>query len=167
MGLIAILGGVRATAFAALAVVALILAGVLSHKLRGAAETISAMTLQAAQDKAALAEARVEASEEARLKEIMAARAANAVADAYERGKQDAQAAGDRVAADLRAGNVRLQDRWRGCEAGRVSTIAGASGEPDASAADRNDSAGRIIGAGAACDAQVIGLQQFILSERQ
>ena len=166
MGLIALLGGVRATVFAAIAIAALALAGVLSHKLRGAAETISAMTLQAAQDKAALAEARAEASEEARLKEITAARAANAVADAYERGKQDAQAAGDRVAADLRAGNLRLQDRWRGCEAGRVSAIAGSPGESDAAAADRNDSAGRIIGAGAACDAQVIGLQQFILSER-
>ncbi len=167
MNIIAILGGVRATAFAVFAVAALILAGVLSHKLRGAAETISAITLQAAQNKAALAAAQVEASEEARLKEITAARAANAVADAYERGKQDAQAAGDRVAADLRAGNLRLQDRWRGCEAGRVSATAGSPGESDAAADERAASAGRIVAAADQCDAQVKGLQDFIRSERQ
>lgn len=164
---ITLLGGIRATVFAGIALLALMAAGVQAWRLDSAQDAIADMSLQAAKDQAALAAAQVEASEAARQQEQDKARAANEVAAAYEKGKDDAKAAGDRVAADLRAGVSRLQDRWRGCEARRVPGTADTSSEPDASAADRNDSAGRIIGAGAACDAQVIGLQQFILSERK
>jgi len=166
VSLITLLGGIRATVFAGIALAALLLAGVQTWRLDSAQDELAAFALKAAEDQAALAAAQVVASEAARQQEQDKAQAANEVAAAYERGKDDAKAAGDLVAADLRAGVSRLQDRWRGCEARGVPGVAGTASEPDASAADRNDSAGRIIGAGAACDAQVIGLQQFILSER-
>lgn len=166
MNVIALLGGIRATVFAGIALAALLLAGIQTWRLDSAQDAIADMSLKAAKDQAALAAAQVVASEAARQQEQDRAKAANEVAAAYERGKDDAKAAGDRVAADLRAGVSRLQDRWRGCEAGRVSAIAGSPGESDAAAADRNDSAGRIIGAGAACDAQVIGLQELIRAYR-
>ena len=164
---IALLGGVRATVFAGIALLALLLAGVQAWRLDSAQDAIAGMSLQAAKDQAALAAAQVEASEAARQQEQDQAQAANQVAAAYEKGKDDAKAAGDLVAADLRAGVSRLQDRWRGCEARRVPGTADTASEPDASAIDRNESAGRIVGAAEQCDAQVIGLQQFILSERQ
>ena len=167
MTIIALLGGIRATVFAGIALLALMAAGVQAWRLDSAQDELAAFALKAAEDQAALAAAQVVASEAARQQEQDKAQAANEVAAAYERGKDDAKAAGDRVAADLRAGVSRLQDRWRGCEARCVPGTADTSGEPDASAIDRNESAGRIVGAAEQCDAQVIGLQQFIRSERQ
>ena len=167
MTIIALLGGIRATVFAGIALLALMAAGVQAWRLDSAQDELAAFALKAAEDQAALAAAQVVASEAARKQEQDKAQAANEVAAAYERGKDDAKAAGDRVAADLRAGVSRLQDRWRGCEARRVPGTADTSSEPDASAIDRNESAGRIVGAAEQCDAQVIGLQQFILSERK
>lgn len=88
------------------------------------------------------------------------------VSNAYERGKKDAKATGAAIAADLRAGNLRLQRRWEGCEA-RLSDPSSASGEPDAASRDRSDSAGRIVSAAAQCDAQVKGLQDLLTAERE
>jgi len=163
---IALLGGIRATVFAGTALLALLLAGVQTWRLDSAQDAIADMSLQVAKDQAALAAAQVEASESARLDEQNMARAANAAAAAYEQGKADAEQAAADVVAGLRAGNLRLRDQWQGCKAGGVSSPSGTAREPDAAAADRNDSAGRIIGAGAACDAQVIGLQELIRAYR-
>lgn len=79
----------------------------------------------------------------------------------------DAQRDADKLVADLRAGTVQLQQRWRGCEASRVPGIGGTSGEPDAASDDRSESAGRIVRAAAECDFQVRGLQSVILSDRE
>ena len=167
MTIIALLGGIRASVFAGLALLALMAAGVQTWRLDSAQDAIADMSLQVAKDQAALAAAQVEASESARQVEHEMANAANAAAASYEQGKRDAEQAARVVVAGLRAGNLRLRDQWQGCKARGVPGVAGAASEPDAAADDRNDSAGRIVRAGAACDAQVIGLQQFILSERQ
>lgn len=87
---------------------------------------------------------------------------ANALAAQYEKDKADAQAASDLIVADLRAGNVRLHQRWQATVAtGELSAAAAAASAIDGGAAGREASAGRIIGAAAACDAQVTGLQAF------
>lgn len=91
---------------------------------------------------------------------------AEAVAAQYEQEKADAESKGAAVADGLRSRALRLQDRWAGCEA-RVSDLAAASGQPDGAADDRADSAGRIVRAAAACDAQVRGLQAIIRSDRE
>lgn len=90
---------------------------------------------------------------------------AEAVATQYEQEKADAEKRASDIGDQLRAGNLRLQQRWAGCEA-RVSDLATAPGQPDGAADDRADSAGRIVRAAAACDAQVRGLQALILSDR-
>ena len=166
MSLIALLGGIRATVFAGIALLALLLAGVQTWRLDSAQDALADMALQAAKDQAAIAAAQVEASESARQVEHEMANAANAAAASYEQGKRDAEQAARVVVAGLRAGNLRLRDQWQGCKARGVPGVAGAASEPDAASADRNDSAGRIIGAGAACDAQVIGLQELIRAYR-
>lgn len=89
------------------------------------------------------------------------------VSEAYEKGKKDAEATGAAVAADLRAGNLRLQQRWAGCETQRLSDSAAVAGELDAAARDREESAGRIVRAAAQCDAQVRGLQELLTLERE
>ncbi|MGV8959208.1 MAG: lysis system i-spanin subunit Rz [Stenotrophomonas sp.] len=89
-------------------------------------------------------------------------KAANAVAAQYELEKADAQAASDRLVADLHAGNQRLHVRWQAALAtGELSAAAAAASQSDGGAADRYQSAGRIIGAADQCDAQVNGLQAF------
>lgn len=102
-----------------------------------------------------------------RQKDELAA-AQNAVSAAYEKGKKDAEATAKRTVADLRAGNLVLRDRWASCQASAdLPRAAANSSEPDAGTADRNESAGRIIQAAAQCDAQVRGLQQLLILERQ
>ncbi|MFV7455417.1 endopeptidase [Stenotrophomonas maltophilia] len=90
---------------------------------------------------------------------------AEAVATQYEQEKADAEKRASDIGDQLRAGNLRLQQRWAGCEA-RVSELAASTGQPDGAADDRADSAGRIVRAAAACDAQVRGLQALIISDR-
>lgn len=105
------------------------------------------------------------ASEQARKAETELADLANEAAAEYERGKQDAQMVADRVVDDLRAGNLRLRRQWQGCEA-RVPEAPASSSEPDAAPADREGSAGRIVRAAAACDAQVTALQALVKADR-
>lgn len=83
----------------------------------------------------------------------------NDISAAYEKGKKDAEATGQLVVADLRSGNLRLQNRWAGCEAARKLGYPATPGESGPEAGDREESAGRIVRAAAQCDAQVIGLQ--------
>lgn len=89
-----------------------------------------------------------------------------AIATRYEGDKNaiERQAASD--LADLRSGNLRLREQWRGCEA-RKAQVGGASGQSDGGADDRAESASRIIRAAAECDAQVTGLQAVIRADRE
>lgn len=89
---------------------------------------------------------------------------ADARAD-YHRRIEDAQAAADRDLADLRAGNLRLREHWRQCEASAgagTPAAGGAAPGADGSAGLREASAARIVRAVAACEAQVIGLQDVV-----
>lgn len=96
------------------------------------------------------------------------ATAQNAVSAAYEKGKADAEANAKRIVADLRAGNLVLHERWTSCQTSSgLSRPATGTSEPDAGAADRAESAGRIVQAAAQCDAQVRGLQELLLLERK
>jgi hypothetical protein len=111
------------------------------------------------------AEAERDAVQAARAEEQAMASVVDAVAKAYERGKVDAKAAGDRVAAGLRAGNVRLREQWRGCEA-RLPGTAPDPGELADAADWRAGSAGRIVGATARDAAQIRCLQAIALTDR-
>ncbi len=94
--------------------------------------------------------------------------AQNAVSAAYEKGKNDAEAAAKRTIADLRNGTVVMRERWTACKASAdLPTAPPDPSEPDATAADREQSAGRIVQAAAQCDAQVKGLQELLSLERK
>lgn len=77
-----------------------------------------------------------------------------------------AQTAADRLVRDLRAGTVRLQERWRGCAA-RLPGVGASSGGADEEARLQAESLGRIDRAVAECEAQIIGLQGVTQSDRK
>lgn len=114
----------------------------------------------------AIEKANADAQIAARQKEAELSVASAKVAEEYERGKKDAQAIADRVVADLRSGQRRLRDRWTCPSVGSLPRVAATPPQPDAAAIDRAESAGRIVGAAAACDQQVIGLQALIRADR-
>jgi len=150
---------------AALAI-AVLAAGVLGYRIgHRHAETAGALVM--AKQMIEIERAAGEQKDRVRELETQLATAAEDVSAAYEEGKRDAEATGAAVAADLRAGALRLQRRWAGCETQRLSEATAASLELDAAARDREESAGRIVRAAAQCDAQVRGLQQLVLSERE
>jgi hypothetical protein len=120
-------------------------------------------TAKAAQQ---IAEANAKASEAAREEEQTRARYVAGIDKAYQEGLKDAQRKGDAVAADLRAGNLRLREQWRGCEARGVPDAAAGSGGADAAADLRAASTGRIVGAGAKADQQIRCLQAIALTDR-
>ena len=95
------------------------------------------------------------------------ARALADIGTQHEEDRREAETVPAAVAADLRAGNLRLQQRWAGCETQRLSDSAAAASELDAAARDREESAGRIVRAAAQCDAQVRGLQELLILERE
>lgn len=125
-------------------------------------------TAQQASAEAVAVQAQSNASAQARAREAEHASAErlNEIAEAYERGKRDAQATSDRVAANLRAGNLRLRNEWAGCETQRLSDAAASASVVDAGADDRSESAGRIVRAARECDAQVRALQALVRADR-
>ena len=149
---------------AALLVVAAIAGGV--GYWQGGKHAATAAELAMAEHLAADRKAESDHKDKIRQLEQDLATAQAGVSEAYEKGKKDAEAAGAAVTADLRAGNLRLQQRWAGCEKQRLSDATAPAGEPDAAAGDREESAGRIVRAAAQCDAQVRGLQELLILER-
>ena len=145
--IVSILGGWRATAFALVALAAMGVAWVQTERIEA---------MQARMLKAALNAAQAEAHAQARVRQAeqdMAQAVANAATE-YERGKADAQATADRVAADLRAGSLRLRREWAGCETSRLSAAAAATRELETTAASRDALAAAIVRVGAECDAK-------------
>lgn len=86
----------------------------------------------------------------------------SAIAEQTEQEMRDVEQAAADTVADLRAGNLRLREQWRGCPEPRLPGIDAPAGEADAATRDREQGAGRIVRAAAECDAQVRGLQRVI-----
>lgn len=146
---------------AALAVLA-VTAGMLAMHFRWAL-AVSADRQHQAETRAAQLDASLKESEAARKAEQAKAAHFATVAQQYEQDKTDAEAASQRLAADLRAERVRLRPEWR-CD---VPQAAPSAGKPDAAADDRAASAVRVVRAAADADAQIRALQAILKAERQ
>jgi hypothetical protein len=142
------------------------IAGVVGYWQGGKHATMAA-ELAMAEHLAADRKAESDHKDKVRQLEQALAEAQAGVSEAYEKGKKDAEATSAAVIANLRAGNLRLQQRWAGCETQRLSDTAALAAELDATARDREESAGRIVRAAAECDAQVRGLQELLILERE
>lgn len=136
--------------------------GVLGHaagewqgnKRASKAELALAHVQRDAAQQVATAEAKARQVEQDRAEAVAQA------AQAYEKGKADAQSKADRVVADLRAGTVRLRQHWQASVATcGVSRDSAAALAVEREAQLRAESAARIIGVGAEADAKVKALQ--------
>ncbi|WP_052116153.1 hypothetical protein [Noviluteimonas dokdonensis] len=107
--------------------------------------------------------AQADAQIAARQAEARKAQELAAIADKYEQDKRAADEAQRKLVADLRAGSVRLQERWAGC----VSDVAATAAERDAAARDREESAARIVRAARDADDQIRALQEIVRKDRQ
>lgn len=153
-----------------LAIGVVLAAALVGYRLGGTAGRVAVAHAETRASKAetALANARTDATNKARAQERAHADALAALAEQYEKDKANAEAQHDRIVAGLQSGALRLHNRWAACQAtGRVSATAAGAGQPDAGAADRNESAARIVRAAAECDAQVSGLQRVIRADRE
>lgn len=164
------LGGVRSTIFCGLAIVFLLAAGVQTWRLGNAQDAyaeyrdkVVAATTKAA---AAAATARDKAQEA-----VIEYQSKSAEAERnYNAGRESAIYAQTTLVSDLRSGNQRLQQQWRGCESNRVregQAVAGTSSGQDEQAELRFQSASRAIAAGDEADAQVTWLQSELLATRE
>lgn len=153
---VALLGGWRATAFAGLALILLAATGVQTARLHYQEGRNANLA-------AALGKAQADAQIAARKAEAEKAQAIATIADKYEQDKRDADEAQKRLVGDLRAGAVKLQDRWRGC----VSDAAATAAERDAAAADRDASAARVVRAARDADDQIRALQAIVKADRK
>lgn len=102
--------------------------------------------------------AELAASEHARQAEQNLARAVNAAAEEYERGKQDAQALANHTADNLRAGNLRLRGEIAALAARSVPGCPAAAGESESAAERGATIVGAAVAVGRECDARVSAL---------
>jgi hypothetical protein len=115
-----------------------------------------------------VADATLAESEANRQVEHERADSVNRIADAYERGKNDAIALEARTVADLRAGTLRLREQWRGCEARSGAAAAAADpGVADAANRLREAGAGRVVRIVAACQAERDALLNIAEGDRR
>lgn len=164
------LGGIRAACFAALAAVLLLAAGVQTWRLENAQDAyaayqdkVMAATAKAAQAAATAREKAQEAVIEYQSKSAEAERN-------YQAGRESAIHAQDTIAADLRSGNQRLQQQWRGCESNRVresQAIAGTASGSDAEADLRAEGASALIGSADQADLAIEWFQSELIATRE
>jgi hypothetical protein len=98
--------------------------------------------------------AEADAQRDARKAEQGMQAAVNKLAVEYQRGFDDGKHTEASTVAGLRAGTVRLQDLWRGCETHRLSAGAESARAIDDADQRRAEAAGRVVRVGAECDAR-------------
>jgi len=164
------LGGVRASIFAGVALLILLAAGVQTWRLGNAQDAYAAY-----QDKVVAATAKAyQAAATAREKAqeaVIEYQSKSAEAERnYQAGRESAIHAQTTLVSDLRNGNQRLQQQWRGCESNRVregQTIAGTASGPDAEADLRAEGAGYLIGSADQADSVITWLQSELTATRE
>lgn len=164
------LGGVRATVFAALATAFFLVAGVQTWRLGNTQDAyadyrdkVVAATAKAAQAAATAREKAQEAVIQYQSKSAEAERN-------YQAGRESAIHAQTTLVSDLRNGNKRLQQQWRGCESDRVREGQAASGTasgPDAEAELRAEGTGYLVGSADQSDQWIVWLQSELIATRE
>lgn len=119
-----------------------------------------------ATDQAATAGQALQQVQDTRATEHKQAGALAEIATEHEEDRRDAEAVPDAVAADLRAGNLRLRHGWAGCETQRLSDAAASAVERDALAASRAEFAGAVVRVGRDADDQLRSCQEIVRADR-
>lgn len=141
---------------------ALFLSGRSCGKQAGALE-VAALKQSHAEQTAQVARLAVVAAQKARAAQAAWGEAFYVIAVNHQRKLSDAEAKRSRVLADVLAGNLRLQEHWRGC----LSDAAAAPGEPDAAAQRRAAGAADLVRIGAEFDAYAQACRDTLTAERR
>ncbi len=164
------LGGIRAAVFAALAAAFLLAAGVQTWRLGNTQDAYAAYRDKVVAATAKAAQAAATAREKAQAAVIEYQSKSAEAERNYAAGRESAINAQTTLVSDLRSGNQRLQQQWRGCESDRVregQAVARTASGPDEQAELRFQSASRAIAAGDEADATVTWLQSELLATRE
>ena len=92
------------------------------------------------------------------------ARALADIGTQHEEARREAETVPAAVAADLRAGNLRLRREWAGCETQRLSEASAAAIERDAATERRAEFAAAVVRVGAEADSQLAACQAVVLT---
>lgn len=166
--IIDILGGIRATIFAGLALLFLVAAGVQSFRhgqvvreFDGYKARVTAATAVAKEKALEAQRAAVAALEDYRAAQKRAD-------DAYQAGRDSAVQYQNTVVADLRAGNLRLREQWRSCMSSpaKVGEAGSAAGVGDQTADLPAEGIGRILRYAGEADSDILWLQQTLNATR-
>lgn len=149
----------------ALAIAVLILAGVVVWQ-RGTVIKAKA-DRSTAKDQRDVALSALASERRARDTEQKAALIIDTIGNTHEEARQEAESIPAAVAADLRAGNVRLRSEWAGCETQRLSDASASARERDALAASRDQLAGEIVRIGRDADDQLRACQAVVNADRK
>lgn len=163
------LGGVRATVFAALATAFLLVAGVQTWRLGNTQDAYAAYRDKVVEATAKAAQAAAIAREKAQAAVIEYQSKSAEAERNYAAGRESAIHAQTTLVSDLRNGNQRLQQQWRGCESSRVregQASAGASEGSDAEAELRAKGTGDLVGNADYADGWIIWLQSELTATR-
>ena len=162
--IVTLLGGWRATAFAAACVALIGYAGWQRIELWHAESTITDLRQAADQHAAEDATLARQASDAAREHERVQANAFATAESKHAQELADATSTADRVAADLRTGALRLRHELTAC---RASTVPGTAAPADDASPELRDAVARSVAIGARCDADIRSLQAKLMAERQ
>lgn len=168
MALVALLGGIRGTVFAGIALLLAIALGVQTARV-GASQraeqkakdnlaTYSALVIEATQKAKAAAD-----------RALVEYKALSAQAESsYQAGRESADQHQATVVADLRAGNVRLRQLWTRCvqAAPAGQALVPATAGQDGASELRAEAAGRVVRVGADANNQVSWLQYELKATR-
>ncbi|MBS0200301.1 MAG: lysis protein [Proteobacteria bacterium] len=152
--------------YACIAVTVLAVAAAFSAAVFQGRAAVSARRADAAISRAKGAEAALHDAQHVIETERESVRVANQVAAQYEQDKINAQARADSLAADLRAGRVRLREPWRTCPTA-VPEAAADPGKPAGEADARTEGAVDLVRDADNADAQIRALQELLKAERQ
>ncbi len=164
------LGGARATLFAALATAFLLAAGVQTWRLGNTQDAYAAYRDKVVAATAKAAQVAATAREKAQAAVIEYQSKSAETERNYQDGRESAIHAQTTLVSDLRNGNQRLQQQWRGCESNRVregQAVAGTASGSDAEADARADGASALIGSADQADLTIEWFQSELIATRE
>jgi hypothetical protein len=166
--LVELLGGIRGTVFAGLALLFALLFGIALHGKHSAQVEFDKAQAAWAQQSLKQAEAVIQAQERARQQEQASQAMVSRIAADYETEKRNAQVQADRVAADLSSGALKLRQQWQACRStADLSGVVASAAQPDSQDQLRAAGVGRVLGIVAACQAQRDGLIRVVEADRK
>ncbi len=165
--IVELLGGIRGTVFAGIALVLAVLLGIALLGKQSAQDDLAKARAEWAKQSLAQAEAYIAARDRAERAERTYAETSKAAAAEYQRGLKDGQDKSTAVAAGVRDGSLKLRKQWDCAPSGMPDYRASAAGPDTDDAAElRATDSGDLVRVGSDADTTVARLQAELIATR-